>query len=130
MNQMKSTTKQTAAGDNRQNGVALRSLLGDVPTEVTEFANERGITQHLEFAVTLAEECFGTLIEPSVRLDWDEYDEGEVVRYLVLSFGVPADVDRAYSAYQEFTRKFIAAVPSPERRLILISYDPIADEPV
>ncbi len=93
--------------------------LSAVSASVGEFCQSHGLTEKLALAMDLAKHWFNS-DEASCELTQDfETDD----RWLVVRVNFHGSVEDALAAKKNYTARWVAAVPPPQRRLIRLSYN-------
>jgi hypothetical protein len=80
-----------------------------IPKEVARYCTANHLTPHLETALRLAEECFAPVQRIEVVLEPDPEVDAE---YVVIDVWTNGSVDEAVSRKEQYTRRWVASIPS------------------
>lgn len=84
-----------------------------------EFCRSHGLTEKLALSVELAKRCFNSAdVSCDLTQDFETDD-----RWVVVRVSFHGSVEDALAAKKNYTARWVAAVPPPQRHLIRLSYD-------
>lgn len=88
--------------------------------EVLQFCSQHRLLAYLLFVAKLVNKCFPSLIALEVEMECDPESDDE---WLHLTARLHESVETVLTWYDTYTRRFINAVPWPQRNKIRFSYD-------
>ncbi len=99
--------------------VRLSALQADVNPDILDFCRRKGVLRHLRYAIRLIEECFPGARQLRLEVEQDPETDDE---WLSLNFTVAGDITDVLDRYDEYTDRWVRAVPWPESDKICLCY--------
>jgi hypothetical protein len=103
----------TEPGANQETGRA------DLPPPVLAYCTEHRLLPAVQTTLDLVRACFASERITLTTDDDPEFDQ----RWVVIDVAVEGEVEAVLGAYERFTRAWLAAVPTAERRHLRVLYN-------